>query len=371
MAVTRRSSRRFRIGIISGSDSDLGGLEPVARELRAAGASVRWIGIGPANRKPPPRPRVMVPVLAPPKGDVDRIARYVADVQQHVTDGLIRMRPDVVVLLGDRHEVLAAACAAALLRIPIGHIHAGELALGQTDNRVRLAVSRLSDLLFAPDEKSYRRLLAWGEQEVRVFHVGSPYTDSLCPIKPLRAWRGLRPFEYVMCVYHSVRPDDAWEYREAGKVFARVEAARRRLSRKLGHEARMIFFEPSPDPGRNGIIRRWQEVVRARPDVAVYQERLDRTQFLRVLTHAAHMIANSSGLFTEAAPLGVPMTLVGERQKGRTLVVPVARRRPVLARPLSGGPYGGPGASSRIAHIVMRALRQGCLGGPKEFHDIR
>jgi len=367
----RGDARRPRVCVISGSDSDLGGLEPVAKELRAAGASVRWIGVGPANRKPPPLPRVMVPAIAPPKGQVDQMARYVADVQRHVTEILVRMRPEFVVLLGDRHEILAAACAAAMLRIPIGHIHAGELALGQTDNRVRLAVSRLSDLLFAPDEKSYRRLLAWGELRNRVFHVGSPFTDSLCPIKPMRQRRGLKPFEYVMCIYHSVRPDDAWEYREAGKVLAKVEAARRRLARKLGHEIRMIFFEPSPDPGRDGIIRRWREVAKARPGVALYQERLGRPEFLRLLTHAAHIIANSSGLFTEAVPLGVPMTLVGRRQKGRTLSAPRAAHRPVLKRPLAGGPYGGPGASRKIARAILRALRQGAMGRAKEFQDIR
>jgi len=312
----------------------------------------------------------MVGVAPPPKGRVVETARYIAEVQRCVTDLLARRRPDVVVLLGDRNEVLAAACAATLLRIPFGQIHAGELALGQTDNRVRHAVSRLSDLMFAPDAKSCRRLIAWGESRTRVFLVGSPLVDSLCPIKPLRTWRGVKPFEYIMCVYHSVCPDDAWEYREAGKVLARVERARRRLSKRIGHEARVIFFEPSADPGRDGIIRRWKEEAAARPDVAVYQERLDRPMFLRLLTHAAHIVANSSGLFTEAAPLGVPMTLVGRRQKGRTLLRPTAPRRPVLKRPLAGGPYGGPGASRAIARIILRFLRGRSLWKPKEFRDI-
>ena len=364
------ASRKPRICVISGSDSDLGGLEPVARALVRRGAAVRWIGIGPANRKPPPAPRRMVTIKAPPKGQVDRIAAYIAEVQRQVTDLLARMKPEFVVLLGDRHEILAAACATVLLRIPMGHIHAGELALGQTDNRVRHAVSRLSDIMFAPDEKSYRRLVAWGEEKGRVFNVGSPFTDSLCPIRPLRQWRGLRPLEYVMCVYHSVCPDDAWEYREAGRVLARVERIRRRLSRRLGREAKMIFFESSPDPGRGGIIRRWKETEAAQPGVALYQERLDRTRFLQLLTHAAQIVANSSGLFTEAAPLGVPMTLVGRRQKGRVLAAPKAPRRPILKRPLAGGPYGAPGASDRIARIILRFLRAGAAWKAKEFRDI-
>jgi len=364
------ASRKPRICVISGSDSDLGGLEPVARALVRRGAAVRWIGIGPTNRKPPPAPRRMVTIKAPPKGQVDRIAAYIAEVQRQVTDLLARMKPQFVVLLGDRNEILAAACATALLRIPMGHIHAGELALGQTDNRVRHAVSRLSDLLFAPDAISHRRLLAWGEPAENVFRVGSPFIDSLCPIRPLRQWRGLRPLEYVMCVYHSVCPDDAWEYREAGRVLAHVERIRRRLSRRLGREAKMIFFEPSPDPGRGGIIRRWKETEAAQPGVALYQERLDRTRFLQLLTHAAQIVANSSGLFTEAAPLGVPMTLVGDRQKGRTVVVPRAAHRPVLQKPLDGGPYGGPGASQRIARIILRFLRAGAAWKAKEFRDI-
>jgi len=365
----RGTSRRYRICVISGSDSDLGGVEPVGAALRAAGARVSWIGIGPPHRQPPPQPRVMVDAKPPPKGQVVETARYIAEVQRQVTDILADMQPDFVVLLGDRNEILAAACAATLLRIPFGQIHAGELALGQTDNRVRHAVSRLGDLMFAPDAKSYRRLLAWGESRERVFMVGSPLVDSLCPIKPLRGWRGAKPFEYILCVYHSVCPDDAWEYREAGKVLARVERMRRRLSKQIGREARIILFEPSPDPGRDGIIRRWQEEVAARPDVVMYQERVHRPVFLQLLTHCHHFVANSSGLFTEAAPLGVPMTLVGRRQKGRTLRRPTAPRRPVLTRPLTGGPYGGPGASRAIARIVMRFLGGSLLWKPKEFRD--
>lgn len=363
-------TRKPRITVISGSDSDLGGLEPVGAELKRLGARTRWIGIGPAKRTAPPAPRLMLPVYSPPAGKVDDTAVFIAKVQQHITQALIANRPDFVLLLGDRNEILAAASAACLLRIPFGQVHAGELALGQTDNRVRHAVSRMADLLFAPDAISYRRLLAWGEPTSRVFHVGSPFVDSLCPIKPLRSYRGLRPLEYVMCVYHAVDPDDAREYREAGRVLAKVEAKRRRLSARIGREAKMLFIEPSPDPGRQGIIRRWKEVQAQRPGVAVYQKRLDRRKFLQLLTHAAAIVANSSGLFTEAAPLGVPMTLVGQRQKGRRLTAPKAPRRPVLHRPLSGGPYGGPGASRKIAKAIMGFLQRRKAWTPKEFRDV-
>jgi len=363
------SARKPTVCLISGSDSDLGGMVPVGRALREEGARTWWIGAGPADRTPPPSPRVMLPATCPPRGDVEATAVFIAEVQRQAIEALIDRGCDFVVLLGDRNEILAAAAAACLLRIPLGQVHAGELALGQTDNRVRHAVSRLSDLMFAPDALSCRRLRAWGEQAGRVFHVGSPFVDSLCPIKPLKGHRGLRPLEYVMCIYHPVRADDGSEYGQAGRVLARAEAARRRLSGRIGREAKLLLIEPSPDPGRWGIIRRWREAERERPEIVIYQERLPRSRYLQLLTHCAELIANSSGLFTEAAPLGVPMTLVGRRQKGRRLTRPRAARRPVLTRPLSGGPYGGPGASRRIARIVMSRLRKGGWK-PKEFRDI-
>jgi len=357
------------IVLISGSDSDLGGLEPVAAALGRAGAEVSWIAVGPANRRLPRGRCRRVRSVAPPSGKVEATAAYIARVQQQATGALIRRRPDFVVLLGDRSEILAAACAACLLRIPFCQIHAGELALGQTDNRVRHAVSRMADMLFAPDNRSYRRLIAWGEPRSRVFHAGSPYLDSLCPILPLKSYRGLRPLEYVLCVHHSVSPDDEAEYRRAEMVLRRVNAERERLSRRLGHEAKMIFIEPSPDPGRAGIIRRWQEAQDANPGVALYQPRMPRAGFLQLMTHAAKVVANSSSLFTEAAPLGVPMILVGNRQKGRRMTCPTASRRPVLKRPLAGGPYGRPGASGRIASRIMRFLRGPGQWRAKEFAD--
>ncbi len=359
-----------RICLISGSDSDLGGMVPVGQALREAGAAVWWIGVGPDNRQPPPRPHVIVPVNCPPRGEVAATAVFIAEVQRHITEALIARRPEFVVLLGDRNEILAAASAACLLRIPFGQIHAGELARGQTDNQVRHAVSRMAHLLFAPDEKSYRRLIAWGERPSCVHHVGSPFVDSLCPIKPLKSYRGLRPLEYVMCVYHPSRPDDEREYRQAGRVFKKVDAARRRLSRQCGRTAGMIFIEPSPDPGRAGIIRRWKQVEADCPGVAIYQERLSRRKFLQLLTHCSEVIANSSGLFTEAAPLGVPMTLVGGRQQGRTLRAPRAAHRPVLKTPLAGGPYGGPGASRKIARAILKLLRSRTGWQTKAFRDI-
>jgi len=358
------------IVLISGSDSDLGGLEPVASALDRAGADVSWIAVGPANRRLPRGRCCRIQHMPPPSGEVDATAAYIGLVQLQVTEVLAMKRPDFIVLLGDRNEILAAACAACLLRIPFCQIHAGELALGQTDNRVRHAVSRMADLLLAPDNRSCRRLIAWGEPRGRVFDVGSPFLDSLCPIEPLTSYRGLRPLEYILCVHHSVSPDDAAEYRQAERVFARVNAERKRLSRRLGHEAKMIFIEPSPDPGRAGIIRRWQEAQKANPGVALYQERMPRTGFLQLLTHAAKVVANSSSLFTEAAPLGVPMILVGNRQKGRVMMCPTASKRPVLMRPLAGGPYGRPGASARIASCILRYLRGTRRWRAKEFADI-
>lgn len=358
------------IVLISGSDSDLGGMAPVAGALKQAGARVRWIAIGPANRRLPKGACVRIPALPPDSGDVDGIAAYIAQVQVQVTEALAARRPDFVVLLGDRNEILAAAASACLLRIGFGQIHAGELALGQTDNRVRHAVSRMADLLFTPDAISTRRLIAWGEPPGRVCHVGSPFLDSLCPIKPLGTWRGLRPLEYILCIHHSVCPDDEKEYRLAETVFRRVNAERKRLSREIGRPARMAFVEPSPDPGRAGIIRRWLEAQADDPDAAVYLERMARPRFLQLLTHAAKVVANSSSLFTEAAPLGVPMVLMGTRQKGRKMVCPVARRRPVLRRPLAGGPYGKPGAAGRIAARVLRHIRSSKQWRAKEFADV-
>lgn len=274
------------------------------------------------------------------------------------------LRPDLVVVSGDRAEMLAATVSAAYMNLPVAHIQAGEVS-GNIDGVTRHAISRFAHLLFAANEDARQRLERMGEEPWRIIVSGAPMLDSVLrdPRLSLRELSGVigldlsKPTIVVMQHAETLGPDGA--YRQMADL---LEAVRR-----TGLQA--VIITPNVDPGSLEIqraIRRFDGSASTR----VFPN-LERQAFLSLLSQAAALVGNSSCGIIEAPALKVPVVNIGARERGRLRadnVIDVAHGvEPVLSglrKALSRGfraslrhcrsPYGTGRSSERILRVLTR-----------------
>jgi len=226
---------------------------------------------------------------------------------------LDRLRPDVLVVLGDRFELLALCSAGLLLGIPIAHVHGGELTEGAFDDAVRHAVTKLSHLHFPAADEFARRIIQMGESPNRVHVVGAPGLDTLRSIRLL----GRSDLEAVLG-YSLLSPIALVTYHPAtipGEDPATVSANILEAVRSLPFGT-IITGTPNADP-RFGQVWTALEAAaaldaRIRPTPSVGHE-----AFLSLMALADVIVGNSSSAIIEAPALRVPAVLVGRRQDGR------------------------------------------------------
>jgi GDP/UDP-N,N'-diacetylbacillosamine 2-epimerase (hydrolysing) len=274
-----------------------------------------------------------------------------------------RLRSDIILVTGDRTEAFAAAAAGHLSHRAVAHIHGGDRALGQVDDSLRHAITKLAHIHFPATAQSARRIAKLGEESWRIHRVGSPGIDAIrelaAPWAEIQSqFPELHPRKYVLLVLHPADADAETEYNRAGMLLDGVSAA--------GVDRAVIVF-PNNDPGSAGIIRCWKE--RARDCGVTICRDLARPVFLGLLARAAVLAGNSSSGIIEAASFHTPVLNIGPRQAGRQCSRNVvhcdyaaAAIRRYLARlwnggrvrlPRCGNVYQG-SAGPRIADILGR-----------------
>lgn len=229
-------------------------------------------------------------------------------------DALGGLRPDLLVILGDRFEILAAAQAAMVLRIPIAHIHGGELTEGLIDEAIRHSLTKMSHLHFVAAERYRERVIQLGEDQDRVWTVGAPGLDAIRRLALLdrRALSDSIGFDlsgpYFLVTYHPVtlaRRD------ETGGIGALLEA----LGAFPEHKILVTGVNADTD---NGAIRNAIEAFSlANPGRVHTVVSLGQLRYLSSLSHADAVIGNSSSALIEAPSFKVPTVNVGDRQRGR------------------------------------------------------
>lgn len=210
-----------------------------------------------------------------------------------------QLNPDVVLVVGDRVEAFAAATAAHLDGRVSAHVHGGDRALGQVDDALRHAISKLSHVHFAATKASGRRLVRMGEDAWRVHVVGTPGLDAV------GATPGASGPPYAVVILH---PDDADDARQAMQARRLAGALRR------GKVDRGVIVYPNNDPGWRGIADVWAGFNKN--GWTVHRD-LPREAFLELLGGAGLLIGNSSSGIIEAASLGTRVINIGPRQLGR------------------------------------------------------
>jgi UDP-hydrolysing UDP-N-acetyl-D-glucosamine 2-epimerase len=298
---------------------------------------------------------------SPAGNDLTKLAAQTGTATTRLARVFERLRSDIVLVVGDRVEAFAAASAAHLGGRVVAHVHGGDRALGQVDDALRHAVTKLAHVHFAATAQSVERILRMGEDRWRVRLVGSPGLDGIqdealswSAHKPVTGARRRR--RYALIVLHPTSPDESLEYVRAEQVLESCHVA--------GFEEIHVVW-PSNDPGARGIVRCWTEVAR---EGIVPHRSLARAAFLGLLRDAAVLVGNSSSGIIEAASFGTPVIDIGQRQRGRlrgenVTNVPFSERAVVTAlrrvwnagRPLRFGrknPYARPGTGRRIAHVL-------------------
>jgi GDP/UDP-N,N'-diacetylbacillosamine 2-epimerase (hydrolysing) len=286
------------------------------------------------------------------------MARNIGTMIGAFTDALERLRPDLLLLLGDRGEMLAGAIAAIHLNVPIAHIHGGERS-GTVDEPVRHAISKLSHLHFTATGEARERLIAMGEREDRIYVTGAPGLDDL-PATPLvdretfLSGHGLDPGRpFALLLLHPVHQ----EAKQAGEQTEMLLAALQ------GTDLQLLALLPNSDAG-NLEVRRLLEGWRGRAGFALLTH-LPRAAFLAAMAHADIMVGNSSAGIIEAASFGTPVLNVGRRQHLRERnanVVDVAAEREAIAQGLAAllhkgrfepaNLYGDGRAGERIVRLL-------------------
>jgi len=228
-----------------------------------------------------------------------------------LADALTAWRPDLLLLIADRYEILAPASVAVALRIPIAHIEGGEISQGAIDDLVRNALTKLAHIHFTSTSNARRRVIAMGEEPWRVHHAGAPSLDhlrrsTLLSRQALEAKLGftLTP-PTLLVAWHPVtilHDTNA----EAGAFFAALAQA----------PGQLIFVYPNADAGSFALIERTKALASARPHTHIFVN-LDAVTYWSLLGQVDAMAGNSSSGIMEAASFALPTVNVGIRQQGR------------------------------------------------------
>ncbi len=313
-----------RIGVVTVSRSDYGHLRPVLEALRRApdlellllvagmhlasefGLTVRDIE---ADGFPISARVEMLGGGDTPEAVAAATGRGVAGFGE----AFARLRPDVVVVLGDRFEMLAAAVAALPFALPVAHIHGGEVSEGAMDNQIRHAITKLAHLHFASAEPHARRIAAMGEEPWRIHTVGAPGLDRLATTEPLPRAALARELglpeagPWLLVTFHPV----TLEYRDTAAHIDELLAA---LEKTGGF---IVITYPNADTAGRLIIERIEEFAGRHPRRCRLAKSLGERLYLSLLRHADLMIGNSSSGLIEAPSFGLPVVNVGSRQRGR------------------------------------------------------
>jgi UDP-N-acetylglucosamine 2-epimerase (non-hydrolysing)/GDP/UDP-N,N'-diacetylbacillosamine 2-epimerase (hydrolysing) len=292
-----------------------------------------------------------------------------------------RSRPDLLVVLGDRFEMLAAALAALPFNLPVAHIHGGEVTEGAIDDPMRHAITKLSHLHFASTESHARRIRQLGEQPWRIHVSGAPSLDHLKNLifldrAELEHRLDLELTEApILITYHPVTTEyekTAWQIQE---LLTALESFNQPL----------VFTLPNADTAGRTIIDAIRNFVLRHP-AARMTDNLGTQAYFSLMRIAAAMVGNSSSGLLEAPSFELPVVNIGTRQKGRTRgcnvidtdnnheAISVGIRRALsrdFRQSLAGSknPYAGTAPAAELITAVLRDQSLDVLV-PKAFSDI-
>ena len=318
-----RKAKRRRVCFVTGTRAEFGLMQSTLRALRDHHAiELQLIATGlhaqpshRAMRDEIGRAGWKIDAMVPWDEDARPIgiARAMGLATAGLADAFGRLQSDVVLVVGDRVEAFAAASAAHVSGRVVAHVHGGDRAMGQVDDALRHAISKLAHVHFCATRESRDRLFQMGEDRERIRVVGAPGIDGIR--RDALSSRGVREAieldlnedDFAVLLLHPTNHDDPLEATRARML---LDATRASFN---GH---IIALMPNSDPGSMGI-RRVLKAAAARRGQIRLLDHAERPMFLGMMRDCTTLIGNSSSGVIEAGSFGTPVLDVGPRQQGR------------------------------------------------------
>ncbi len=296
-------------------------------------------------------------------------------------EALQQLQPDVLLVLGDRFEIFAAAAAALVARIPVAHLHGGETTQGAFDEALRHCITKMAQLHFVAAEEYRHRVIQLGEHPDRVFLVGGLGVDAIHRIKlleraELEAALGMElGARSLLVTFHPVTLEGSDSARQMSELFAALDELA---------DVNLIFTMPNADTEGRALSAMIERYVAGRPNARLYAS-LGQLRYLSCLRWVDGVVGNSSSGLTEAPSFKTPTVNIGDRQRGRLRaesVIDCAPERGSIGAALrqvfspafrstlatARNPYGEGGASHRVVEILRSHPLENIV--KKSFYDL-
>lgn len=298
-------------------------------------------------------------------------------------DALNDLKPDLIVVLGDRFEIFAAVSAALVARIPIAHLHGGETTEGAFDEALRHSITKMSHLHFVAAEEYRQRVIQLGEQPARVFLVGGLGIDNIKRLKLLDRTELEASLDFklgpknLLITFHPVTLENQSSDQQMSALLTALD--------QLGKDTHLIFTMPNADNGGRELICMVENFVATHENARAYTS-LGQIRFLSCVKLADGVIGNSSSGLAEAPSLQTGTVNIGDRQRGRLKAQSVIDCAPqskaifdaigklystAFQQTLSSvvSPYGNGGASEKIVQTLRSQDLSDIL--KKSFYNLK
>lgn len=298
------------------------------------------------------------------------------------SDAFIDLKPDMLVVLGDRFEVFAAVTSAMVAQIPIAHLHGGELTEGAVDDALRHAITKMSHLHFVAAEQYRKRVVQLGEHPDRVYNVGAVGIDNIAKIKLLNIDELEEVLQFKFCkrnlliTFHPVTLEPGGSIRQLDELLSALS--------NLG-EVGLIFTMANADAEGRMISEKIKEYCTQHSNARLYAS-LGQQIYLSCMKAVNCVVGNSSSGIIEAPSIGTPTVNIGMRQSGRLRaksVLDCFPERKDIERSISlalsndfrqimkisNNPYGSGGATDAIVKILEKQNLETLV--EKKFYDLK
>lgn len=235
------------------------------------------------------------------------------------------LQPDILLILGDRFEILAAATAALIYKIPVAHLHGGEITEGAYDDAIRHAITKMSHLHFVSTEIYRQRVIQMGEHPSTVFNVGALGCENIKSLKLMSKDELEKSLGFkldrntILITYHPVTMECNTSEQQFRELLSAID---------LFPELKVIFTMPNSDTDGRIIMKMIKEYVAKNPERTVWFDSLGCYRYLSVLQYIGGVVGNSSSGIIEVPSFHIPTINIGDRQKGRVAAASVLNCKP-------------------------------------------
>ena len=310
------------------------------------------------------------------------ICAEMARVYEKFAPALAELKPDILVLLGDRYEIFGVAGVASIIQIPIAHIHGGETTQGAFDEAFRHSITKMSHIHFAATNEYANRIIQLGEEPSRVFNVGGPGIENIKKLNLLNKDEFEKSIKFklakknLLITFHPATLENSSAREQFNELLNALDEL---------EETNFIFTKANSDTDGDVINKMIDEYVRQNPQKAAAFVSLGQLRYLSAIKFVDIVLGNSSSGLLEVPSFKKATINIGDRQKGRARASSVIDVRPIKEEILAAikrayskefeqtlkdtiNPYDGGNPSKKMVKILKEIKLDGIL--KKKFYDI-